>query len=286
MSSKPSFSLGRAVSAAFAFLPAGVAAGFAPMLVLWGLLSFGHTIVFHFVHGGGFLVHDDCNLLICGGFALVVLVAKLMAQGALYRAAVFGKDARKEGLGPLGLQFGAPELRLLGAAVLIALFFLVVLLAIFIVFAVAFNASGLGGDEPNTLKAIGAVFCRHQGAGWIFIVYLFAAYVFLIFLGVRFSLAHVATVAQKKIVALNALGLSSGNVFKLFCGIVLFALPLVLVAGFVFHHIMPGLPRGGALPPRLVIHSAMLAVGIFGVGPLLAGFLSSAYKQISDLRSR
>jgi hypothetical protein len=283
MSSKPSFSLQRAVSAAFAFLPAGVASGLLPMLVLWALLSFGHTILFHFVRGGGFLVKDDCNLLVCGGFALLVIVLKLMTQGALYRAAVFGKDARKEGLGPLGLQFGAPELRLLASAVIIALFYLIVLLAIFIVFAVAFNSSGLAGDEPNTLRALRTVFRRHQGADWVFIVYLAAAHLFLIFLGIRFSLAHVATVARKKIVALNALGLASGNVFKLFCGLVLFGLPLVLSMAVVFHHVMPSLPRG---LPRLLVHSGLLAFAVFVFLPLLAGFLSSAYKQISDLRSR
>jgi hypothetical protein len=283
MSSKLSFSLQRAVSAAFAFLPAGVAAGLAPMLVLWALLSFGHTIALHFVHGGGFLVHDDCNLLVCGGFALLVILLKLMTQGALYRAAVFGKDARKEGLGPLGLQFGAPELRLLASAVIVALFFLVVLLAIFIVFAVAFNASGLGGDEPNTLKAFAAVVHRREAPAWVFAAYLFAAYVFLIFLGIRFSLAHAATVARKKIVALNALGLASGNVFKLLCGLVLFGLPLLLGMAVVFHHVMPSLPRG---LPRLLVHSGLLAFAIFVILPLLAGFLSSAYKQISDLRSR
>lgn len=271
------------MSAAFAFLPAGVAAGFAPMLVLWALLSFGHTFVLHVGYGRGFFYGAGCNLLVCLGFVLAVLVLKLMTHGALYRAAVFGKDARKEGLGPLGLQFGATELRLLASAVIIAAFYLVILLTIFIVFAVAFNASGLAGDEPNTLKAIGTVFCRHQGADWIFIVYLVAAHVFVAFLGVRFSLAPAATVAQKKIVALNALGLASGNVFKLFCGIVLFALPLLLVMVFVVHHLMPSLPRG---LPRLIVHSGILAVAIFLIAPLLAGFLSSAYKQISDLRAR
>jgi hypothetical protein len=273
------------VSAAFASLPAGVGAAIAPLLGLWGLTSFGHTIVFHFIHGGGLLIEDDCNLLVCGGFALAVLVLKLMAQGAIYRVAVFGKDARKEGLGPLGLQFGAPELRLLGTGILIGLFFLVVALAVFIVFAVAFNSSGLAGHEHNTLKALFAVFGRHEGADWIFILYVIAAWIFLFFLAVRFSLAPVATIAQKKIVALNALGLSSGNVAKLFFGMVLFALPLMLVSIFVFHHVMPGLTRAGTVSPRLIVHAVLQAIAIFAIFPLLAGFLSSAYKQISESRA-
>lgn len=286
MRSKPSFSLGRAVSAAFAFLPAGVGGAFAPLLVLWLLLGFGHFAFVHMVWGGGMLVGSSVHLLVSAVFCGLVIVAKLMALGALYRTAIFGKDARKEGLGPLGLQFGAPELRLFAAGILIALFFLVVVTAIFIVLAVAFNSSGLAGEEHNTLKALGAVFCRHQGADWIFILYIIAAWIFLFVLGVRFSLAHVATVAQRKIVALNALGLSSGNVFKLLGGLALFGLPLALVAIFVFHHVMPGLPRSGAIPPRLVIHVALQTVGIFVVLPLMAGFFSSAYRQISDLRAR
>ncbi|WP_443747281.1 hypothetical protein [Asticcacaulis solisilvae] len=269
--------------AAFAFLPAGVGGAFAPLLVLWGLLSFGHAILFHLVHAGGFLIGGNCNPLVCLGFVLLIVAFKLMAHGALYRSATFGKDARKEGLGPLGLQFGAPELRLLATSILVGLFYLVIAGAIFIVFAVIFNLSGLAGDERNTLKALQTVFCRHQGADWIFIAYAVAAHVFLFFLVVRFSLAHVATVAQKKIVALNALGLSSGNVFKLFCGLVLFSAPLVLVMIAVVHHLMPSLPHGA---PRLMAHAGLLAFTIFIIFPLIAGFLSSAYRQIVDLRAK
>lgn len=276
MRSKPSFSLGRAVSAAFAFLPAGVAGAFAPLLLLWALSSFGHTIVLHRFHGG-----SDCNPLVCGGFTLAAMVLKLMAAGALYRVAVFGKDARKEGLGPLGFQFGAPELRLFATAILVGLFVLVIAAALFIVFAVAFNLSGLAGEDRNTLKAVATVLSRHQGADWVFILYIIAAWLFLFFLGVRVSLAPVATIARKQVVALNALGLSSGNVFKLFCGMAVFVLPLMLVAIFVFHHLMPGLTRAGAVSPRLIVHAALQGLAIFGVLPLLAGFLASAYKQVT-----
>jgi len=289
MRSKQSFSLGRAVSAAFAFLPAGIGGALAPLLVLWALLSFGHLAFLHIefegdiAGGGGYSYYASGSLAIGLVFVVLVIAAKLMAQGAIYRVAVFGKDARKEGLGPLGLQFGLPELRLLGTGILIGLFFLVVALAIFIVFAVAFNSSGLAGDEHNTLNALVAVFSRHQGADWVFIVYIVAAWIFLIFLGIRFSLAHVATVAQRKIVALNALGLSSGNVFKLFVGMILFALPLALVMIFVVHHVMPSLPRDMS---RLAVHAALQAVGIFVIFPLIAGFLASAYRQIIDLRAK
>lgn len=280
MRSKPSFSLGRAVSAAFAFLPAGVAGAFAPLLLLWALSSFGHTIVLHRFHGGG----NDCNLLVCGGFTLAAMVLKLMAAGALYRVAVFGKDARKEGLGPLGLQFGAPELRLFATAILVGVFILVIAAAVFIVFAVAFNLSGLAGEERNTLKAVGTVLGRHQGADWVFILYIIAAWIFLFFLTVRVSLAPVATIARKQVVALNALGLSSGNVFKLFCGMVVFVVPFMLAAIFIFHHVMPGLTRAGAVSPRLIVHAGLQAIAIFAVFPLLAGFLASAYKQVTESR--
>ncbi|MBW8734336.1 MAG: hypothetical protein JF571_08535 [Asticcacaulis sp.] len=286
MSSKPSFSLGRAVPAAFAFLPAGVGGAFAPLLALWLLTSFGHFAFVHLVWRGGVLIGGSAHLAIGVGFILLLVVFKLMAQGALYRIGIFGKDGRKEGLGSAGLQFGAPELRLLGAGILICLFFLVVVTAVFIVFAVAFNSSGLAGEERNTLKAVGAVFCRHQGADWVFILYIIAAWIFLFFLTVRFALAHAATVAQRKIVALNALGLSSGNVFKLFCGLFLFIVPLMLVFAVIVHHVMPSLPRSGAIPPRLVVHALLQAFGIFVIGPLLAGFLSSAYRQIIDLKAR
>ncbi len=281
MSSKPSFSLGRAVSAAFVSMPAGIGAAFAPLLLLWALTSFGHTALMHFVHGGGFLLAFHPLIFIV--FCLLTVVFKVMAQGAIYRVAVFGRDARREGLGPLGLQFGAPELRLLGSAVLIGLFYLVIAAAIFVVFAVIFNLSGLAGEEPNTLKALLTVFCRHQGVDWIFILYIIGAWIFLVFLAVRFCLAPVATIAQGKVVALNALGLSSGNVFKLFAGIFLFVLPLALVVVVVIHHVMPSMPRGAG---RLAVHAGMQALAIFVIFPLLAGFFSSAYRQIVDLRAK
>src|SRR5262249_47192556 len=51
--------------------------------------------------------------------AVLAMVAGLIAQGALYRLGVSRdvRAARALGLGPMGLQFGAAEMRLLAAAV-------------------------------------------------------------------------------------------------------------------------------------------------------------------------
>jgi hypothetical protein len=69
--------------------------------------------------------------------AVLAMVAALVAQGALYRLGVSAdlRAARALGLGPLGLQLKAAELRLLAAAVLVGLFLGLVLLALGVVLA-------------------------------------------------------------------------------------------------------------------------------------------------------
>ena len=278
MSSRSSFSLGRALSSAFTSLPAAWGGAWLALVLLWAVGSFGQFLPF------GFAV----NTLVA---ALVLLVAKIMTVGALYRTALFGRTAKTEGLGFGGLQFAAPELRLLAAGLIVGVFYLLIVAAIFIVFAVAFNASGMAGDYGNTLAAVRAMILRHEGADWVFIGYILAAYIFLIFLGIKFSLVHAATIAERRIVTLNALGLSSGNVGKLFLGLVALVVPFTVVVALAVHHFHSHLMLAVAgdfemLTPRFVAHAALHAAAVFLILPLAAGFLSSAYRQIVDLRAK
>lgn len=278
MSSRSSFSLGRALSGALASLPAAWGGAWLALALLWAAGSFGQFLPFGF----------GLNMLAAG---LLLVVAKLMAQGALYRTILFGRTAKAEGRGIGGIQFGAPELRLLVAALIVGLFYLLIVGAVFIVFAVAFNAAGLAEGYDNTLSAVHGLFHRHEGADWVFITYIVAALVFLIFLAIKFVLMHAATVAEHRIVTLNALGLSAGNVGKLFVGLIVLTAPFGVVIGGLmrhFHSHLMAVAGGDAemLTPRFIAHAASHGITVFLVLPLTAGFLSSAYRQITALRAK
>ncbi len=277
MSRRASFSLGRALRDAAAFLPAAWGGAWLSLILFWAVDSFAPIYLLKAAHWP----LEHVALLVAAGAAKLVLVA------ALYRIALFGKAARKEGLGLGGVQFGLPEVRLLGAGIVVGLFMLMIAATLAIVFFIAFNLSGMGDGYRNTLEAVRAVCHRQTGyADWLFIGYGVASALLLVFLAVKFALFHAATVAERRMVTLNALGLSSGNAGRLFTGLCVVALPVVLAAA-VFHlmhrHFVLS-PRAPAFDtphmPHLILHGILLAVAAVLVLPLAAGFLSSAYRQV------
>ncbi|MGZ3297962.1 MAG: hypothetical protein ACXU8O_03010 [Asticcacaulis sp.] len=283
MSSRGSFSLGKALSAAGASLPRAWAGAWLVLILLWAVLACAPFLLAHVFSMPHFLI------LALGGWVVIVLL-KLMAQGALYRTALFGKGAVAEGRGFGGLQLGAAEWRLLGASLLVMLFMLLIAGATLIVLAVAFNLSGLGEGYATSVAALHAAFMRHNSAAdWIFIVLVPAALLFLVSVSVRFVLFAAATVAEKRMVTLNALGLSTRNAGKLFMGLVIVVLPFVVIAhlllgaapGFVMHH---DLAIGG-MGRHLWVHAAMAALAVGVLLPLQVGFLASAYGQIVKNRA-
>ena len=193
-----------------------------------------------------------------------------------------------------GLQFGATEVRLLFATLLIAAFIVIGSLPpALVVFAIAFDFSGLANGYNTSLAGWHAALIRHRtAADWIFIVLPLVMLVFFVFAGLKFSLAPVATVAEKRMVTLNAMGLSAGNVGKLFIGLVLLALPFIVLAVLAMH-LMPhhemtrvGTFQGSVVHAHLIRHVVMAALAVGGLLPLQAGFLASAYRQIIDLRAK
>ncbi len=296
MSAKPSFSLGRALAAAAGSLPAAWSGAWLAIILTWAVSTFGLPFVlsadWQLGHNGGSFVYASGHFPLLAVYAVVMLILSLTTKGAVYRAILFGKDAVKEGLGLGGLQFGWPELRLLASDLLTGLFMLVVFVAVIIVFAIAFSTTGQGHAYANSFAAIHALFGRHEGSDWVFIVYLVGAWIFLLFLTVRFALRHAATVAERRVVALNALSLSTGNVGKLFLGLIVIVIPfcviccgLIHLLGHVPGHAVPSLhPHMSdmSLELRAILHALLIGVA----GPLLAGFLASAYRQIVDLRAK
>ncbi|MBP2158527.1 MULTISPECIES: hypothetical protein [Asticcacaulis] len=277
MSTRPSFSLGRALSAAFAGLPSMWSGAWA-VLILWAA-------------AGAFLPQLNPQsipaFVIKAGTAILLLIFQYVAYGALYRIALFGRNAGKEGLGFGGLQLAWPELRLFLAELIVGLFAVLIVVAIGVVFFIAFNTAGMAEGHADTFDALRAMIQRHEGKDWIFISYLAAAWVFLIFLSLKFVLMGAANVAERRLVTLNALGLSSGNVGKLFIGLIVLFVPFVIVAIVVTAGAgVGGVTLGHGTSGLLVAHYVLQAVTVFLLIPVMIGFLSSAYGQIVASRTR
>ncbi len=164
--------------------------------------------------------------------AVLGIVAALVAVGAVLRVAVAGDlaGAKALGLGAGGLQVGRAEMRLLGAAALCLLFWTIVASLLGLTVLALFGGSELdvaairardwGAVGPAWRVAIVAV----VGIGAIFIPLMLAA---------RLAMAGPATVAQGRMVSLPAMAISRGNVVPLMLGLVLFAVPgLILIGAF------------------------------------------------------
>ncbi len=262
---------------AFSCLPSMWGGAWAVLVLWWALSSFLPQLD----------IPGVPTYLTGAGGALLLFLGQYMTYGALYRIALFGRNAGKEGLGFGGLQLRAPELRLFLSELIVGLFGVLILAAVAVVFLIAFNTAGMAEGHANTLDALKAMVVRHDGKDWVFIGYLFAAWIFLIFVSLKFVLMGAANVAERRLVTLNALGLSSGNVGKLFIGLIALFLPFMIVAivlsasaGIGGVHMADG-PTGVR-----IAHYVLQAVTVFLLIPVMIGFLSSAYGQIVASRTK
>jgi hypothetical protein len=269
MSETSAFSVTKALKSAVAFLPRAWAGAWLSLLVTLAL-----------VVGGPMAAMVLKTPL--AGLALVVLlvIAKLMTQGGLYRIALFGKSARQEGLGFGGLQFGAPEWSLLAASLVVTAFFALMTATLFVVFAIALSFSGLTHGYDTTTQAVQALIARHQSIDYVFIVYIIGSALFLIFVALKFALLAAANIAERRLVTLNALGLTSGHVGRICMGLLVILLPFCLICGFV------GQGLGHAVQTHFAIRAALMALYIFLFLPLTVGFLAASYRQIVTIRSK
>lgn len=262
MSFAKSFNLGQALKASVAFVPQAWAQGWLALVVLFGLVVVGQTA---FVAAGG--VWGQRAII------LAVLVFQFVVTGALYRIALFGRYAKTEGLGFGGVQFARPELRLVGAGILVSLFWLMVFVMLCVVLALFLSAAGLAESVGSLEGLMNEFVTGPQPQGAILLITVVAIMFVLITLSIKLWLHQAASIGERQVVSLNALSLSSGQTLKLFAGYFLLTLPFVLI--------------GSVVPATWgqvsVWFNLALGIGLFW--PLTVGFFASAYQQIVALRT-
>ena len=148
--------------------------------------------------------------LAAGSWMVMAVIVGLVAQGALYRLGVTtsAAEARRLGLRSGGLQFALPELRLLGAGVLVAGFLALVFAAFVVMFA--FLLSAEGATLPTVDAVIAAAGKGEGWAIWLAALGLLCAWT-LVQLLVRLALFKPATIARATLVSIDALSLTQAG---------------------------------------------------------------------------
>ena len=195
--------------------------------------------------------------------APATVVAGLALKGGLLRLAL----KEPAGLGPAGLQFGKPEARLLGAALLCLLLIAMITAVVGLVLLAVAGMAELDAD------AIAQRDWAAAGEGWKLAVVTLAGLgaVFVVLsLFVRLSLYAPATVARGRMVSLDSFIIVRGSGWPLFAGLLATSAPVIILALLASGGMLAG--KGGALVWTVVM------VGL--QAPLTTGFVSAAYRRL------
>ncbi|WP_428152298.1 hypothetical protein [Brevundimonas sp.] len=202
-------------------------------------------------------------------WSLAVAASSLVAVGALTRLSISDDlaEARAMGLGPRGLQARRAEARLLGALLLCLLFLTMIAVILALVVLAIFGMAELN------VQAIQARNWAAVGAPWklaVLAVLGIGAVAIPVLLVVRLSLFAPATLGRRQMVSLNAMGIAYGSFWPLLAGLVVTALPKIVLLALIGTGVVPG-PTGSVV-------GALVLVGL--QLPLTVGFLGAAYRQL------
>ena len=202
-------------------------------------------------------------------WAMAAGASTLVAVGALARLSISDDlaEARALGLGPMGLQAKLPEARLLGAAGLCLLFLAMIVSILALVVLAIFGMAELD------VEAIQARDWAAVGKPWklaILAVIGVGAVAIPVLLIMRLSLFAPATIGRRQMVSLNAMGIAYGSFWPLLAGLIVTALPMIVLLTLIATGVLAG--RTG---------SVVWALGLVGLQmPLTIGFLGAAYRQL------
>ena len=204
---------------------------------------------------------------------VAALLASLMANAALLRLAFAEQHPGDPefAIGRQGFQFGQPELRLLGAILLLALFGLIAflfMLLLVIIFTVALLVTVHGQTAPPTAatKLPPDVQLMLEG-----LVLVFA--LGLLWVAVRVCLYPAATIAEKRIQVFSTWKLTAGHWWRIFAALFILLLPALVLT------LLLGASSGA---PPLQAALAVLSAGVnaFIEVPLFCGLYAHLYKHL------
>lgn len=199
---------------------------------------------------------------------LALVVATVIAQGALYRRA-FGRAP-----GLKGLRWGRDEWRLLGAHVMtLGLILLIGSILLVVVGAIAWGVARASAPDLDvgSASAWRQALASAGPAGLIAGLAPVASLALLVWLALRLALVAPATVDQSGVRVLSAFPLTKGRVATLLVAVLALALPPLAAGGLVG----ASLPRADELLAAAIV--AMMTY--LYLAPVLAGALTHIYRQ-------
>lgn len=202
-------------------------------------------------------------------WAAAAAVSTVIAVGALARLSISDTigEARALGLGPTGLQARLPEARLVGAALLCLLFLAMILSILGLVVLAIFGMAELN------VQAIQSRDWAAVGEPWklgVLTVLAIGAVAIPLLLTVRLSLFAPATLGRRQMVSLNSMGIAYGSFWPIFGGLILTALPKIVLLTLIGTGSLTG-----------AVGQVVWVAGLVGLQlPLTLGFLGAAYRQL------
>ena len=203
------------------------------------------------------------------------LVATLVLAGALGRIAITEDlpQAQRLGLGQAGFQFGRPELRLLGAGLLCAVFLAMILSVVALALLALFGMAELNAQaiELRQWSAVGPVW----KLALLALVTAFALFAVLAF-SVRLSLFAPATIRRGQMVSLQSMSIARGAFWPLMVGLIVTSAPKIALVLLWGVGLLSG--TGGWV---------VFAVVLTGLqAPLTMAFVGAAYRRLEPAPPR
>ena len=203
----------------------------------------------------------------------------VVAVGALARLSIRDTvaEARALGLGPLGLQVKPPEGRLVGAALLCLLFLTMIAVILVLVVLAIFGMAELN------VQAIQARDWAAVGEPWklgVLTVLAVGAVAIPLLLIVRLSLFAPATLGRRQMVSLNSMGIAYGSFWPLLAGLILTALPKIILLTLMGNGVLSG--RAGDIVTVLVLVGLQLPLTIASSAPLIDSWNIGHPRRRSD----
>lgn len=253
---------------------------------IWGVLALTSLAATVYLAGD---FADKVEVEVAGTAAYLLVV--LMTNGAVFRLAFASRHGDDPAFapGPVGVQWRAMEWRLLGASLLLLLFYAILIAVAFVAVGGVAMGIAMNKGQVAALTTPQALIAALGPQGGTAVTILAAiAYAALIYVAVRLSLVQAATADQGRIAVLRTWKLTKGQVWRIFASLVLIQLPVLFVSVIVGALAHGGASGGMGLATEAMAPAGALSAGlVIGVltggvaAPLGAGVLAYYYLMSS-----